>query len=401
MGIINLVGLVIYRACHKHFANVGINSRGGTVYQLETRHLRLYGSLLLALTAFLQLYIFARFGGLAGYVNTYGNGGQGEQGGFEGLGWILSIAESFPVLLLIVFIGAYRRRVRSLSTLKIGVMLAVLVPLSLVFGGLRGSRSNTVLTIVYAVGIIHIFRKLPRRFFAGLGVGLIVFMYIYGFYKVSPQTFLTAMTSSESRSNIAEDSGRSLDGVLLGDLERSDIQAYLLFRIMQGGSQVEYAKGKTYVDAVLNFIPRAISSYRPPGKLLYGTNAMFGEGAYVEGRFVSTKVYGLAGEAMLNIGLYGIPIAFFVLGMGVGSIRALSKRIEPWDSRQYALPILSLLCVVALSSDFDNIIYTFLQHGLMPGVLIWCASSKKAYAVRPVSLGNGRGEIVWRRLVRR
>lgn len=402
MGVINLFGLMIYRACHKHFAKVGINSCGGTVYQLKVSDLRLYGYPLLALTLFLQLYIYARFGGLAGYMSTYGDAGLGGQDGFAGLGWMLSIAESFPLLLLIVFIGTYRGRIRRLTIPTLGVMLGVLFALTLLFGGLRGSRSNTVFALMYAVGIIHaLVRRLPWRFFAIFGVGLVVFMYIYGFYKISPQTFLTAMTSSESRANIAEDSGRNLDGVLLGDLERADIQAYLLFRIMQGGIPVQYAFGQTYIDAVLTFVPRAISSYRPPGKLLYGTNAMFGEGAYSAERFSSSKVYGLSGEAMLNIGLYGIPIAFFVLGMGVGRVRALCKRIEPWDSRQYALPVLSLLCVVALSSDFDNVIYTFVKHALMPGVLIWCASSKKAYAVRPVLLGNGREEIVLRRLARR
>jgi hypothetical protein len=97
---------------------------------------------------------------------------------------------------------------------------------------------------------------------------------------------------------------------------------------------------------------------------------------------------------MLNFGPYGIPIAFFVLGMVVGRIRAMYKCIEPWDSRQYVLPILSLSCVVALISDSDNVIFMFLQHALMPGVLIWCASSKKAYAGQPILLRNGREAIV-------
>ena len=68
---------------------------------------------------------------------------------------------------------------------------------------------------------------------------------------------------------------------------------------------------------------------------------------------------------MLNFGPYGVPLAFFAFGMVVGLLRGFSRRIEPSDSRQYVLPILSLLCVLALSSDLDNIMFAFLEHALL------------------------------------
>jgi hypothetical protein len=378
MGIINFFGLAIYRACHKRFAK----SPAGTVYRLRTSALRLYGFPLLALTLMLQIYVYVAFGGLGGYVDAYANARRDQ--GFQGLGWMLCIAESFPVLLLIVFVATHKATFRSLPTLKLAVLLSVISVLILIFGGLRGSRSNTVISLIIVVVIIHaMVQRLSWRFFATFGAAVVAFMYIYGFYKVSPDTFWTALTSSESRAIISQSSGRDLDGVLLGDLERSDIQAYLLFRIMQDGSQVRYGYGATYLDGMLNFIPRGLSSYRPPGKLKYGTNAIFGDGSYAEGRFAATKVYGLAGESMLNFGVCGVPVAFLAFGIVVGRLRAFGRRLEPGDSRQFMLPILSILCVVALSSDVDNLIFVFLQNALIPGILIWCSSSRTSYTDGP------------------
>ena len=392
MGIINLIGLLIYQTCHKHFSKGPIRSGRVTVHQLRLRDLRLYGFPLLALTFLLQLYIYGRFGGFGGYVDAYADNGRGQA--FSGLGWMMCISESFPILLLIVFAAAHRERFRDMTTMKLGTLLGVVFVLVLLFGGLRGSRSNTVISLLFAVGIIHaMVHKLSWRFFVVFGAAIVAFMYVYGFYKISPQTFLAAMTSSESRTEIEQGSGRDLDTVLLADFERSDIQAYLLYRFTQAGSRVEYAYGSTYVDGVLNFVPRGISSYRPPGKLKYGTDALFGEGTYAEGRFASTKVYGLAGETMLNFGPWGIPIGFLALGVLVGRLRALCRRIEPSDSRQYLIPILSLACCIALSSDVDNLLFTMLQHALMPCMLIWCASTKAASGVRPLFVRSGRKEV--------
>jgi hypothetical protein len=396
MGMINLLGLAIYRACHKHFAKAGMNPRRRTVYQFQMAALRFYAFPMLALALVLQVYIYARFGGIGGFVDTYARSNRGVEVGFTGLGWLFCVAESFPVLLVVFLVAVYRTGLRNISMLKLIVMLGMLTIITLLFGGLRGSRSNTVIALLYAVGIVHVMvRRLSWRFFAIGGAGFVVFMYLYGFYKVSPQAFATALTSSDARAVIEQRSGRSLETVLLGDLERADTQAYLLYRMTQSGAnEIQYAWGETYVDGMLSLVPRAILSYRPPGKLKYGTDAFFGQGAYSPGRFSSSKVYGLAGETMLNFGPYGVPLAFFAFGMVVGLLRGFSRRIEPSDSRQYVLPILSLLCVLALSSDLDNIMFAFLEHALLPGILIWFASSKRAYAVRSVLVRNLQEGIV-------
>jgi hypothetical protein len=387
MGILNFVGLVIYRICRKHFAPSVNGSQVTGAYRTSRLALLIGGYPLLVLALLLQMYIYMRFGGLTGYIDTFAHAAPGE--GFVGLGWVLCIAESFPILLLVVMVERGKHKLRDLTTLQLGPIFAALLILCLFFGGLRGSRSNTVISLAFAVGIIHtVVKKLPLRFFAMFGVAVVAFMYIFGFYKISPETFRLAITSSEDRAAVAQSTGRNLDAVLLADFERSDIQAYLLFRIMQEGRDIKYAYGTTYLDGLLGFIPHAISSYRPPGKLKYGTEMIFGPGTYSEGRFASTKVYGLAGEAMLNFGPWGVPLAFGVLGIVVGRLRAFARRIEPSDSRQYMLPILALLCCIALSCDLDNVTYNALEHALMPGLLIWCTSGRAVSTIKPMVAGK-------------
>jgi hypothetical protein len=156
----------------------------------------------------------------------------------------------------------------------------------------------------------------------------------------------------------------------MGDLERSDLQAYLLFRLSQPGSNVELAYGRTYVEGALDFIPYEIFHYRLPGKLKYGTNVVFGADTYSPGRAASTKIYGLAGETMLNFGVYSAPFGFILLAAAVGYARAIGGRLSAADSRWYFVPILSIACVVFVSSDLDNVIFILLQHALVPFVVI-------------------------------
>jgi hypothetical protein len=375
MGFINLLGLLIYRGAHNRFARLAARPGNTRAYTLSRRSVRFYGLLLLVVSAGLQAYIYFRFGGFNSYLDAYAGAAAAQGGGFQGLGWVLCIAESFPLLLLIVAVSLFRTMKRTLTATEVYIMLGLLSVIILLFGGLRGSRSNTVFSVVYAVGIIHaMLRRLSWRFFAALAAGLVLFMYVYGFYKVSRSTFWAALSDPEARAGIAATTGRTIDAVLLGDMERSDIQAYLLFRIVRSGSDFQYAFGETYRDAIVSFIPSAISSYRPPGKLKYGTDAFFGAGTYVPNSFAATKVYGLAGETMLNFGPLGIPAAFFLFGALVGRLRKMWRRLEPWDSRQYILPILSLSCLVMLSCDLDNVIFNLLQHAFVPALMIWWSS---------------------------
>lgn len=375
MGIVNLVGLLIYNVAYRYYSRRRAGSAPRFGRALNFRVLQLFGGVLLCVTLGLQIYLIASFGGFLSFLDVFDNSIHGQGSGFEGLGWVFCISESFPLLMVILIVAVFRDRLSHFSSLRIGMLLAVLFGMLLLFGGMRGSRSNTVIAFAYAVGIIHLMvRRLSWRFYASCTVAAAVFMYMYGFYKVSRLTFFDALTSSEEREVLGGESGRTFEAVLLGDLERSDIQADILYRVTESNSDIQYAWGRTYVDGVFWFIPRFISSYRPPGKALYGTNALFGLGKYAPNTFVATKIYGLAGESMLNFGVVGVPIGFLILGAIVGRLTRFIDGLPSWDARWYLVPIFSISCIILLSSDLDNVLFTLLQHALLPAILIFVGS---------------------------
>ena len=391
MGLINLGGLSLYQWSRRSTLFQRRKIKPAAVYEVDLTLLRFYGPVLLSVAFIAQVYIYAKFGGIGGFISAFNNIKAGDTT-FQGLGWLMCIAESFPTLLLIVWAAQYRGESRRWGILGVSVMIPVMFPLILIFGGLRGSRGNTVYAIMYVLGIVHLnLRRVTWRAIAILSVAVVAFMYIYGFYKVNENTFIEAISSLDTMSYESERTGRSLDAVLLGDMDRADVQAFELFEIAQKKLDVTYGLGRTYLDSALNFIPHALMANRPPGKLKYGTDLFFGEGTYVPDPasgfgFVSTKIYGLAGEAMLNWGPVAPFISFWFFGWFVARVQIFNDGLSPLDSRRYLAPIIAICCVVIVSSDLDNVLYVLLRQALMPGILVGLCSRRRRLVRRPQAL---------------
>lgn len=400
MAVLNLIGLGVYKTLRGPFTRLFLRRRLFTFPQINVRAVRSYGAIALALLFLLQVYVYYLFGGVTSFVEAFGSATQGKDSSFNGLGWLLALAESFPVMLVIVCCVLFKRHLASVGSLRLFAYFTVAFALSLLFGGLRGSRGNTVFTLAYIIGIVHCtVRPVAPRVLALFAAVCLMFMYVYGFYKANPLffanpiDFANTLLSSESRSYLEHTSHRSLEGVLMGDLERSDLQAYLLFRMSQRGSAVELAYGRTYAEGAVDFIPYFIFHYRLPGKVKYGTNAMFGQDTYAPGPYASSKIYGLAGETMLNFGAYSVPLGFILLAAAAGYARALSQGTAAADSRWYFVPIISIACVVLISSDLDNVIFLLLQHALVPLIVVKICSTpgRRARAGRAGIPQCGRG----------
>jgi hypothetical protein len=383
MAILNLVGLCVYKLLYEKFTRLFVKKRSRQFYALDAKAVKSYGLVCSIIILFLQIYVYYHFGGVGSFVQSVSDSSLRTGSDFDGLGWLLAIAESFPILFVIMSTVLYKRGFEKMSVLHWGIYIAGTTVLVLLCGGLRGSRGNTVFTIVYIIGIIHFaVRPLSGRWIMSFAVVSLFFMYIYGFYKASPGLFsdpaqiVDTLLSPESRANLEQTTHRNFDGVLMGDLERSDMQAYLLYRMMEDGGSIQYAYGRTYVEGLVDFIPFYILRFRAPGKLLYGTNAVFGEGTYLSRVSVYTKIYGLAGEAMLNFGPYSSPFAFVLLAAAVGYAGAVNYRLGPSDSRRFLVPILSITCISVLASDFDNVIFVLLQHALIPAVFVMSCSRR-------------------------
>ena len=370
MAILNCTGLIMYRVGRAWIAGNASHSLRRS-REVDPQRLWVMLPLAMAATAIVQYWVYSRYGGIAGFVEAF----ETTSEPFRGMGFIFLFSESFPILAFFAFALLANRHEKLSSWWVLALVLLVFFMLKILFGGLRGSRSHTIYGLFWALGIIHLWiRPLPRRaMVAGIPL-LAAFMFGYGFYKAAGLEGLTAIADPPRAAEIARNSGRTLDFTLLNDLGRADVQAFLLYRIQTGAAE-DLAWGRTYVGGVTILIPRSVYPNRPPTKMKEGTDITHGPGLYESG-FISTRVYGLAGEALLNVGAAGVPLAFLLWGVMVGVIRRAYYGMASSDVRRLMLPLWVNAAVIALISDSDNIVFFLVKEASVPMlVLLLCSRS--------------------------
>lgn len=386
MAFLNILGLIAYRLSRDFWFSNQQKPVCQTIWQLDSQRFLPIVVLALVVTAGLQIWVYARFGGIFGYIEAFEQERIG--GRFRGFGWIFMISESFPILALMLFVVYGARNKGSKTWIVIIIVLLVFLILKFLFGGLRGSRSNTAWGLFWAIGIIHFWiRPVARKFIIIGCVFLVIFMYFYGFYKSVGLDGLTALQSAEARVELTQQTGRGLETMLLGDLARSDVQAFLLYRLSTPNNY-EYARGRTYVGGLSVLIPRSIWTDRPLTKIKEGTEVQYGKGSFVPGVWQSSRVYGLAGEAMLNFGPVAVPFVFLILGVTVGYVRRLMINLNAADVRLLLLPFVINFCFILLVSDSDNIVFFLVKNGAVPFLVLMLCSIKTPMTVLSENCNN-------------
>lgn len=377
MAILNFLGLWVYRISRNSGPRSAKKQLEKTVWRLN-RHFLPILCFALTLSAGLQMLVYQRFGGLTGYIAAATDVvGRGEA--FAGTGLLFVLSESFPILAMMGF-AAYAQKNKSMRTQPVLlVVLIIFLVIQIFFGGLRGSRSNTIWALLWAAGIIHFWIRPISKKEISLGlVFLVFFMYLYGFYKgAGLEGVGTALEGGSARASLTEKTGRSWQGLILQDLGRSDIQAFLFYRLIRHDSDYEYAWGRTYFAAVSILLPGAILPDKPPNKSKEGTEAQYGMGSYNSELWVASNVYGLAGETMLNFGPFVVPFAFILLGVVVGRVQHCLISWEPSDTRSLLLPMLVNFCFVILVSDADNDLFFIIKQGTLPFIVILMSSRRE------------------------
>jgi hypothetical protein len=374
MAFLNLLGLLAYRAFRGGSIGNALKQPRKMMWRLDRQRFFVIMSGALLVTGLLQIWVYARFGGILGYIQAATN--LENPDAMRGMGWIFMISESFPILALMAF-AVYAGRKESYKSWSVIVfLLLVYFILKMLFGGLRGSRSNTIWGLFWAVGIVHFWlRPISKKLIFVGCISLVLFMYFYGFFKGGGLDALQAFEGAKARIELEERTGRGLEGTLVADLGRSDVQAFLLYRLSRPECDYEYAWGRTYFAAVSILIPRSIVD-RPPSKTKEGTEAQYGLGSYIPGVFESSRVYGLTGETMLNFGPIAVPFAFLIFGLVVRGIRRFMMTLEPTDSRLMLLPFLVNLCFVILVGDSDNILFFLIKNGAVPFMVLALSSMR-------------------------
>lgn len=369
MAALNVTGLLVYRIARTISARTRKNPVPRTFWEIDTRRFWLPVTIALVVSAVLQFFIYAQYGGIIGYVTTIV--APGGLDAAQGMGWLFTLAESFPSFAIIAWAVYARNKTFARSWLVILLVLFVFFMLKILFGGLRGSRSNTVWGLLGAVGIIHFWvRPIPRKIILVGGVLVLAFMYAYGFFKAAGLEGLAALGDEDARNELVVQTGRNLDYLILADLGRSDVQAFVLYRLSQSDSDYEYAWGRTYVGGIVSVIPSVLWQNRPQTKIEAGTEALYGAGTFSAGDFWSSRQYGLAGEALLNFGPLGVPFAFLLLALVVIRIQELWLTLQPFDARWLLVPSLSIFCFVLVATDSDNLTLYFLKEIAIPAAIL-------------------------------
>jgi hypothetical protein len=382
MAVVNAIGLILYRSAKRRAAAWEHHTTKQTYWRLSRKRLLWIAGCGLVFSGALQIWVYVQHGGIVGYIEEFTRLLETpDSPGFENTGFIFTLSESFPILAMIYFAVCTDRSWIARSWLIIALVLLGMFTLQLLFGGLRGSRSNTIWALFWAAGIIHFWmRPLTRKFvFVGI-VFMIVFMYIYGFYKGLGQNAWTALQEGASTSELSVKSRLSFDTLLLGDLGRADVQAFLLYRLSMPDRDYQYAWGRTYLGSIALLIPRPLWPNRPPTKIKEGTEAQFGTGSWDERRWSSALVYGLAGETMLNFGLIPVPLTYLIFGVIVGRLQHILVALHNRDTRLLLYPFIVNICFSLLTSDSDNILFSFIKGGLVPAFVVWLGSSILVYS---------------------
>ncbi|MEM7130469.1 MAG: hypothetical protein AAF702_29355 [Chloroflexota bacterium] len=370
MAFLNLVGLVLYLSSRCWIGAISAARTRRIKWQLNRLRFTVVMGGALLISGMLLVRLFASFGGLAGYIEASKN-----PANWDGLGYTVALAESFPILafMTVIVLWGDKKIFRSWPSLMVTLLLFIAI--TVVCRGLRGNRSDIIWPLFWIIGIVHFYvRPLSRKWiYLSLPIFLL-FMYAYQFFDYYGISGLPNIVNDDAHAELAERTGYSFRTVVLGDLGRSDVQAFLLHRLAQTDNDYEYAWGDTYVGGVSRLIPRSIME-RPPGKVQRGTEAQYGWGKYVPDSLSSSKVYGLAGETMLNFGPLGVPVAFIILGIVVGSTRHLLITLPVKDSRRLLAPFLVNLCLVVLIADLDNIIWFIAKDGGLPILVVALSSS--------------------------
>jgi hypothetical protein len=342
-------------------------------------------SVALAVSGLLQMWVYAQNGGILGYIQTLttaAEAGTGAGDPFQNTGWIAAISESFPILALMALaVYWHGQRVRPSWGRLIVILLGFFV-LSMLFGGFRGSRANTIWALLWAIGIIHfLLQPISKKvIFVGC-IFLMLFTYFYGFYKADGLVGVQqALQGAQARAELVHKTGRSLQAAILGDLGRSDTQAFLLYRLASPDTGYHYAWGRTYLGAAALLIPRAVWPERPPDKRKWSTELVYGL-SYVpqptRPTLQSTLQHGLAGEAMLNFGPAAAPLAYVGLGLFVGLIKGiLTVPLHPLDSRLLVFLFLVSLAFSLLTGDLDNVLWALIKNGGVPLMIVALCSTR-------------------------
>jgi hypothetical protein len=355
MAALNVASLLLYRVAHNYVFNW--TARSTVSWKIDKDRFHFFFFLAFACSVGGVYAFFSLLNGIPGMVKSFEENLQA----YTGKGWLLVFAWPLSVLCFIILVYMWTERpYQRRRPVSIGIFLVCAFGIGqFILMGWYGSRSATIWAMFWMAGIIH-YRvdRLSRKMIAAGLVFLIAFMYFYGFYKEQGRTGFGVI---EAPATWLQPQGyqRDIKLLLLNDLARADVNAYMLYNMIKFPEDYDYRWGLTYLGAPMFLVPRNVWPNRPNYKIDAGTEATLGKSCSYE----STRVYGLTGEALLNFGPWGTLPLYAVYGAALGWYR---RKLTSWgvsDARMFLAPLITILFVIAFVADSDNVLFFFVESG--------------------------------------
>lgn len=307
----------------------------------------------------------------------------------QGAGWAMLFGgEFFGVLVLMGLISwmiAYHKNYSWRVCAGIFLIGTVAQLLLTVFVGIRGLILQGIFWIA---GLIHFYWRRLSIIYLLIGfISFLPFMYFYSFYKDLMQPkMLTSLQVIEKSKDFERRTSRNIQNVILGDLARADVQARIASEVAGARHDYHLRYGKTYLFALSKLIPATLRhlviddhslATWSKGKAFIDLNE--GQGLFDLETNWGTEAFGLGGEAMLNFGLLGVPVAWLLFGLILGVFRRKRDTLTINDSRWALVPFLSYWLAVVPLWDLDVVVFGTVTGGFIACLCIslWSNRTRK------------------------
>jgi hypothetical protein len=329
-----------------------------------------------------QLYVYTKFGGLAGFVQTFGDrqaAGVRDYDPFAGMGVPMILADSFKLTFAIAVVLWASSKPLAKSVWFLGGMMLCLLCVALLFGGLKGSRSATLFSLFCAAGFYHLrIRPIGRMQLMLAAAFAFAFVTGYYWYKIAGADGLRAVLDDSARLEFQESRREPIKYVVARDLGRMDVQV-LALREVGAESGPDYALGRTYLASIFAVIPRFVVPWKPDQITKEKTEILYGRGSYrADQARQTTLVLGQFGEAFVNFSYLGVGAFYLLLGQSVRAYRHLRSRLGRNDIRAFILPALCLLPVLLVITDVNVVAQQIMRYLMVPLAVVALARISKA-----------------------
>ena len=172
MASINAIGLLMYRYARERVSKQVSRSTTRAFWQVDRRRLLLAAICGMLLSGALQCWVYARSGGVLGFIEAYSDsiGKAGSEHSLKGWGWILVVASAFE------FTDAFSvQDPRRMALRALLAMLTLAAGLYLLLAPLDGTFTLTVMLVLWFVasGVARIAFGIAERGVPGAGMTIV------------------------------------------------------------------------------------------------------------------------------------------------------------------------------------------------------------------------------------